>query len=355
LAKSVMNRNGTVMLGAGTRLTETYIRRLSQLGIRNVFIEEEKHSTSAKTAEVTVPIREKAHERSLPASRKSVADTLADLQDNPFIRQRMSVPMLGNRFLRAYQQLIRELAGHPYVMDRLTELHLKDPYLFEHAVNVSILSTIIGFAKQYPEPQLYDLAISSMLYDVGMLLLPEDLLTKKSRLSEDERLLVEAHTTEGYRMLADRPDIPTVAAICALQHHERYDGSGYPSGLAGGSIHEYAQIIAIADLYDALVSMRHHRSPHTPGNAFEYLLGSGDRAFDMSLVKLFIRHVSIYPVGSRVLLNSGQLGVVTSVDSSFAQRPIVKIIRERDGSPVPHPYEIDLKVQLELVVLDLAE
>jgi hypothetical protein len=75
----------------------------------------------------------------------------------------------------------------------------------------------------------------------------------------------------------------------------------------------------------------------------------------MSLVKLFIRHVSIYPVGSRVLLNSGQLGVVTSVDSSFAQRPIVKIIRERDGSPVPHPYEIDLKVQLELVVLDLAE
>ncbi|XID90735.1 HD-GYP domain-containing protein [Paenibacillaceae bacterium WGS1546] len=364
LAKPVLNKNGMVMLGAGTQLTDKYIERLRTLGITDIYVEEDaprgpqgaEPPASSSASAAAAPVQEKpVRKKSSSASKKAVDEAFAKLVNNPLIRQQLSVPVLGDRFLRVYQRLLGELSDHPYIKDRLAMLHMKDPLLFEHTLNVATLSAIIGFARQYSIEPLHDLIVSALLYDVGMIHLPDELLAKKGRLTEYDRGLIERHTTEGYQMLAHRTDIPEAAAICALQHHERYDGSGYPSGIGRSRIHEFAQIIALADTYDALVSRRHHRSSYTRRDAVEFLLGSGDRMFNLSLVKLFIRHISIYPVGSRVVLNSGQTAVITSVDSSLVQRPVVKIIREKDGSHVAFPYEIDLRAQYDLVILDTAQ
>ncbi|WP_168120628.1 HD domain-containing phosphohydrolase [Paenibacillus sp. HB172176] len=232
-------------------------------------------------------------------------------------------------------------------------MHMKDPFLFQHTINVAMLASIIGFAKTYNHQQLYELIVASLLFDIGMLDLPNELVRKRSRITSIERDRIEQHTIEGYKMLANRSDIPKTAAIAALQHHERYDGSGYPSRMTSRKIHEFAKIIAIADMYDALVSERYHRDSYSRGDAVELLLGSGNRLFDLSLVKLFVNHISIYPIGSEVRLNSGQHAIIASVNSSFVQRPVVKVIRESDGSIVEAPYEIDLKAHLELVIVDM--
>ncbi|MBB6669972.1 HD-GYP domain-containing protein [Cohnella nanjingensis] len=356
LAHPVLNKNGMVMLGAGTQLTDKYIERLRTLGITDIFVEEDTPRRSPGTESPAVPAAQEkmVRKRSAAASKKAVDEAFDELINNPFIGQQLSVPMLGDRFLRIYQSLLGELSDHRFMKDRLTLLHLKDPLLFEHTLNVATLSAIIGFAKQYAIEPLHDLIVSALLFDIGMIHLPDELLTKKGRLTEYDRGLIERHTNEGYQMLAHRTDVPNAAALCALQHHERYDGSGYPSGIGRSQIHEFAQIIALADTYDALVSRRHHRSSYTRRDAFEFLLGSGDRMFDLSLVKLFISHISIYPIGSRVILNSGQTAVIASVDSSLVQRPVVKIILEKDGSYVVVPYEIDLRVQYDLVIVDTA-
>ncbi len=361
LAKPVLNKNGMVMLGAGTQLTDKYIERLRTLGITDIYVEEDA-SSRTQGAESSPAIASHAsasqerpnRKRNSAASKKAVDEAFARLIGNPLIRQQLSVPMLGDRFVRIYQTLLKELSDHRFIKDRLALLHMKDPMLFEHTLNVATLSAIIGFAKQYSIEPLHDLIVSALLFDIGMTQLPDELLTKKGRLTDYDRGLIERHTVEGHQMLVHRSDLPGAAAICALQHHERYDGSGYPSGLSRSNIHEFAQIIALADTYDALVSRRHHRSSYTKRDAVEFLLGSGDRMFDLSLVKLFVGHISIYPVGSRVVLNSGQTAVITSVDSSLVQRPIVKIIREGDGGPVTSPYEIDLRAQFDLVIVDTA-
>ncbi len=363
LAKPVLNKNGMVMLGAGTQLTDKYIERLRTLGITDIYIEEDAPSRplngefpafGSSGLSVSASQEKPVRKRNSDASKKAVDEAFARLVGNPLMRQQLSVPLLGDRFLRVYKNLLVELSDHRFVKDRLSMLHLKDPMLFEHTLNVATLSAIIGFAKHYSIEPLHDLIVSALLFDVGMIQLPDELLTKKGRLTEFDRGLIERHTTEGYQMLVHRTDIPEAAALCALQHHERYDGSGYPSGVGRSRIHEFAQIIALADTYDALVSRRHHRGSYTRRDAVEFLLGSGDRMFDLSLVKLFISHITIYPVGSRVVLNSGQTAVIISVDSSLVQRPTVKIIREKDGSQVAFPYEIDLRAQYDLVIVDTA-
>jgi HD-GYP domain-containing protein (c-di-GMP phosphodiesterase class II) len=357
LAMPIMNQNGVIMLGAGTQLTEKYIERLLKMNISEVYVEEEAltvasvHGSSSPLSP-SIPYELLTQECGWHESKPVVDEMLLDLKHNSMIRGRLSVPMLGDKFLRVYQNIIGELSRHEFVKECLARMHRKDPSLIEHALNVATLSAIIGFANKYSEKQLYDLTTAALLYDIGMLSLPGGLLTKKGKLTLLEKKRIEHHTIEGYQMLINRTDIPNTAAICALQHHERYDGSGYPYRTKSSDIHEFAEIVSIADIYDALVSERYHRHSYARGNAIEFLLGSGDRLFNLSLVKLFVSHISIYPIGSKVMLNSGQVAVITSVDSSFVQRPVVRIIRESDGSRVTSPYEIDLKVQLELVIVN---
>ncbi|WP_214629277.1 HD-GYP domain-containing protein [Paenibacillus agaridevorans] len=357
LAVPVLNQNGIIMLGAGTRLTEKYIERLLHMKIKEVYVEEDvsgqvEIEKSNLLNSALIPYDQHMHEQSRLDSKAFVEESMSELKTNSTLRRRVSVPVLGDRFFRIYQSIIGELAKVEFIKDSLALMHRKDPSLLEHALNVATLSAIIGFANKYSEKRLYELTAAALLYDIGMVSLPKGLLTKRGKLTVLERKRIENHTIEGYRMLINRTDIPDTAAICALQHHERYDGSGYPYRSKYPDIHEFAEIVAIADIYDALVSERHHRHSYARGNAIEYLLGSGNRLFNLSLVKLFVGHISIYPIGSKVLLNSGQVAVITSVDSSFVQRPIVRIIRESDGSRVTSPYEIDLKVQLEMVIVN---
>ncbi|THF80286.1 HD-GYP domain-containing protein [Cohnella fermenti] len=357
LAKAVVSKSGMVILGAGTRLTEHYIARLKKLGVPDISIRREappSPSPSPPAPEVPSRPRDGGGD-GFKTSLAAVKEAVEEFKDSEAIRKRLSVPMLGQRFFRIYGQLLDLIGRQPVIMEQLAALHRKDPFLFRHAMNVSAYSAIVGFANGYGESQLYELTLSALLSDIGMTGVPTALYAKSDTLSRDEKERIEAHTLEGYQQLVRLEGIPHTAAVCALQHHERYDGSGYPFGIRKEEIHPYAQIIGIADIYDALVSPRYHRKAYTPGEAIEYLLGSGDTLFNLPYVKLFVSHVSIYPVGTRVQLNSGQTAVITSVDPSFVQRPIVRIIQEPDGSIVLYPYELDLKDRLEVVISDIVQ
>lgn len=356
LAKPVLGKNGAVILATGTKLTERYIGRLKELGISAVCVHEEAASSPAVPAREAAPPSQDVHDgASLQASRAAVADTVADFIGGDAILKRLSVPLLGHRFLRIYGHMLDYVSRQPVIMEQLALLHDKDPFLFQHAMNVSAYSAIVGFANGYSESQLYELTVSALLFDIGMASVPQSLYAKSGSLTSAEKERIDAHAIEGYQRLSKLEGIPYAAALSSLQHHERYNGSGYPFGIKQEEIHPYAQIIGIADIYDALVSPRHHRKAYTPGEAIEYLFGSGDTLFNLSFVKLFVGHVSIYPVGSRVRLNNGQTAIIASVDPSFVQRPIVKVIQEPDGSLVLYPYELDLKDSLEVVISDIVQ
>jgi HD-GYP domain-containing protein (c-di-GMP phosphodiesterase class II) len=135
-----------------------------------------------------------------------------------------------------------------------------------------------------------------------------------------------------------------------LQHHERLDGSGYPRGIRGEEIHDFAKWIGLVDSYDAMTTNRVYRAAMLPHQAMEVLYTGADSLYEKSKVEHFRDRVAIYPLGATVTLNTGETGVVVDVNSQFAQRPIVRILEDQEGQTLKEPYEIDLSTHLSVIV-----
>ncbi|MGQ7279379.1 HD-GYP domain-containing protein [Brevibacillus thermoruber] len=345
LAQPVTLPNGVKLLEAGTELTEGYIKKIRKMGIKTVVVIDEQEEKSQRPRPAV-----QVHDRSEPVQK--VYHTLSHLANSDKVRGRMSVPVIEARFVHVFESILEELVRHEFLLGQLADMYVKDPFLFDHSINVAVLSGMLGTVKQYDRHKLYELVFGAFLFDCGMLDVPAELIKRNRPLTPEEKKVLEYHTAAGYNKLVKREDVPKRSALCALQHHERYNGSGYPHKLKKGEIHEYAQIVAIADVYHAMISPRYHRKPYTPAEASEYLAAAGNYFFDLELVKLFLTHISIYPVASKVMLSNGQIGVVSSVHSGLAHRPVVTVIQEADGSVVPFPYKVDLQENLDVVIVN---
>ncbi|WP_127533550.1 HD-GYP domain-containing protein [Paenibacillus kobensis] len=343
LAKPVLQENGNVLLGAGVELNERFIERLRKLGVDMLFIED-PFTEDLEPPEV---IRDATRQKAMDAIYK----TVANFKDQNYMKGKTVAPEMGRTLRQVFGDILNDVMLRGDVMVNLTNIHVTDAYLYQHSVNVAILSGIIGIAKGYNRQQLEELGIGALLFDIGMSKVPAELINKQGALTDAEKALVERHTTDGFDILRKQHDISLLSAHCALQHHERFDGSGYPRGLKGDEIHMYAQIVGIADTYDALTSPRPHRKRYTPSEAIEFLFASGNTFFDFELVKLFCKHISVYPVATTVLLNTGQIGVVAANNSLAVHRPIVRIVEEADGSRPKSNYEIDLKNEISILIM----
>ncbi|WP_289140439.1 HD-GYP domain-containing protein [uncultured Brevibacillus sp.] len=334
IAKSVFLENGNVLLGHGVELTARYIERLVRLGIDTLYVQD-KHTDDIIPEDV---IRDETRKDAVD----TVYKTMTTLMDQPHIKGRTSVPDFGSSFQKIFREILTDLSGRRDVMVNLSSLHVLDGYFFHHAVNVAVLAGVVGLAKGYNQSQMMELGIGALLFDIGMTQVPKELWTMPTELSQEERQRIQYHTEDGFNILRNQHNISVVSAHCALQHHERYNGTGYPRQLCEKNIHEYARIVAIADVYDALISPRPFRKSYSPSDATEFLFASGNTYFDIDLLKIFLQHVAIYPIATTVLLSTGHVGVVSNVNPLAVNRPIIRILQEEDGSPVASPYEINL-------------
>ncbi|ALS26535.1 HD-GYP domain-containing protein [Paenibacillus cisolokensis] len=343
LAKPVVQENGNVLLGAGVELSDRFIQRLQNLGVDTLFIEDD----ATEGIEPDEAIRDDTRRQATEAIYK----TMTSLMDQPYTKGRAVEPEIGRTFRKVFGEIMQDLIGREHLLVSLSQIQVKDAYLFQHSVNVAILAGIMGMAKGFNRSQMEELGVGAMLFDIGMTQVPKELLDKEGPLSEAERAIVEQHPTAGFDILRKHHDISLLSAHCALQHHERYDGSGYPRGLRSEETHIYAQIVAIADVYDALTSPRPHRKRYTPSETIEFLFAAGNTYFDLDLIKLFCRNISIYPVATTVLLNTGQVGVVSANNPLASHRPKVRIVQEADGSIPKEAYDIDLQDELHIMIV----
>ncbi|MEC0136398.1 HD domain-containing phosphohydrolase [Paenibacillus macerans] len=365
LAEPILNQRGIVMLGPGTALTEVHINRLKKLGIKDACIvnkEPQEKRPTAKAELQSAPAAEGSHTpvpvqeiRDKWEKRREMRQALIRLADAELGIGRPSSPQMEEPFRRMFRNTLYEITRHDGVVDGLLRLERADPYLLEHSFHVTAYAAILGLANGYAGAEMLELCVGSLLFDIGMTELPAHTFSSTGSLTGAERAAVRLHPEAGHRIISRMEGVSPRSALCALQHHERFNGTGYPSRLKHGEIDEYAEIVAIADTYHALISRRNYRLAYTPGEAVEYLLAAGDRYFSLDLIQTYLKHISIYPLSSVVRLSSGQLGVVTSLETSLVHRPVVKIIREADGSLVSAPYEVDLMRKTDLVISGLVE
>ncbi|MGG3454484.1 MULTISPECIES: HD-GYP domain-containing protein [Paenibacillus] len=357
LAEPILNQHGMTMLGAGTALTEGHIVRLKKLGIQTAMIGQKEPVGSFRDEDIqgTSPIMKFQDLKEKREARKQIRQMLVRLADSDLGFGRPSTPQLDEQFRRMFRNILYEITSHEQVLDGLIRLQQSDPYLLEHSFHVTAYSAILGIAGQYSGAEMIDLCVGALLFDIGMTELPAHTIRRNGSLTGADREALRRHPEAGFQIICDMEGVSRRSALCALQHHERYNGAGYPSRLKHHEIDEYAQIVAIADTYHALISRRNYRLAYTPGEAIEYLLAAGDRYFSLELIQTYLRNISIYPLSSVVKLSNGQLGIVSSLDSSLVHRPVVKIIREADGSNVRSPYEVDLMRKTDLVITEMME
>ncbi|NIK78647.1 HD-GYP domain-containing protein (c-di-GMP phosphodiesterase class II) [Paenibacillus castaneae] len=343
VAKPIFQENGNVLLGEGVELNDRYIDRLRNLGFDFLFIED--GNTLDLIPEDT--IRDETRKKSVD----TIFKTMSSFKDQTMSKGRTIAPDMGRNFRAIFGEIMQDLSSRPNMLVNLTSIHAMDGYLFQHSFNVAVLAGIMGIAKGFNRNQLEELGIGALLFDIGMTKIPPKLLAHTGGLSFAERDLIQTHPKEGFDILRKYHDISIVSAHCALQHHERFNGSGYPRKLKENDIHMYAQIVGIADTFDALTSPRPYRKRYSASEAIEFLFAAGGTYFDLELIKLFCRHISIYPVSTSLLLSTGQVGVVSENTELAVHRPRVRIIMEKDGTQPQSPYEIELKDELHITIV----
>lgn len=327
LACPIFTSDGSVLLGCGVELTQRYIDRLKERGISNIYIDDELSEG--------IEVKDVISDETRIKAKKIIKNVAFDIMENNKISEASQITKIVN-------QIIDELLDNNDVLVNLNDMRLMDEYTFGHCVNVCVLSVMTGIAMGYNQLCLRDLGVGALLHDIGKMKIPSSILNKPGRLTDSEYNEIKRHTILGFDILRNCDAISKVSANTALAHHERCDGTGYPNGLYKDEIHEFSRIVAIADVYDAMTSDRIYRKGLQPHEAVDYLIGMGNTQFDYDIVKVFMSNISIYPVGSGVVLNTGEKGLVVKANKGFPTRPLVRIIYDRDGRRCKKFEEIDL-------------
>lgn len=230
--------------------------------------------------------------------------------------------------LRRVEHLAAELTVALKQSDALVVEALSGPSgspLITNLINVSIIGTKVGTGLGYYGKELERLALAGLVHDIGLFAVPQSIVTKKGRLTQDERLLIEQHPELGYQVVKKAGAEYEWLAQIVRQAHERSNGQGYPGRLRGRQISEMAQILGLVDVFDALVSERPYRPRLLPHEAVRELVVSERSTFPREILKALVEQLSVYPLGTTVRLTTGEVGTVVRVNSRYPLRPVVRV------------------------------
>lgn len=217
----------------------------------------------------------------------------------------------------------------------LCKLRFYDEYTYTHCINVAVLATAFGQFLGLPETDLRPLGLAALFHDIGKANIPKNVLNKPGRLSEGEFEVIKRHPLESYNLIKEQRALQPKVLMGIIEHHEKYDGSGYPRGVKGETISMFARLISLADVYDALTSDRVYKKGMPAAQALGVMYGMREKDFHPTMVERFIKCLGIYPVGSFVRLSDGRHGLVWASNPDAPLFPSVKAAFDQAMRPIP--------------------
>lgn len=318
VGREVTTENGVILIEKGMCLTKSQIKNLQSWGVRFLCI-----SDSTDILSDTFPGLALTKASFMKRYFEAVESLKQVFEISSHFKQ---LPIIEIRTLA--DQMISPLVNTIGVLDYLYEMESHCNYTFQHLVNVAIVTGIISRWLNFDAADYRDLVLAGLLHDIGKLFIPLAILDKPDKLSDGEFEIIKQHTLQGYNFIKDSTEISEKVKTVILQHHERNDGSGYPFGLVGKEIHEYAKVVAIADIYEAMTSNRPYRSRLTPFIVMELIIEQMHTKLDSGICIPFLDRMRDHFIGSDVLLSNGQQAKVIVLPSREWTKPLV---RTRDG------------------------
>ncbi len=281
--------------------------------------------------------------KSLPMGKRSLLEVYNDAVEvviNTMAEVRMGKIPRSEPVNNIINELDESVFSDPNAMIGLTMIKNYDNYLYNHSVNVSILSIALARAMKLDSQNLHIVGVSSLLHDIGKTGVSEQIIRKPGGLSSEEWEKIKEHPRLGSNIIRRMSGMDESTGRIIFEHHVKFDHSGYPE--TSSSLHPLSQIVTIADAYDALTTLRVYQQPRNPVEAIKVMMNLSGRHFDPKILKSFINMIGMYPVGTTVRLSTNEIGIVVKVDSVSSDTPVVKVLYDPSGNALEKPFEIDL-------------
>ena len=334
LAKDVVLDDGRILLLRGFTIKPRYLNKLKAYKVPFIYVEND-----------IIELEEISEERVYEDAFTNIKGIMESIRYD----EKVDIVQLKE----TVNDMVHHILNDDMVFMTLTGIRDIDNYTSLHSVDVCIYSVVTAKALNMGHDEIYDLALAAILHDVGKCKVPLSILNKPCKLTQEEFEIIKRHSINGYQIVSQMPCISDKVARIICQHHEKWDGTGYPLGLKTYDIELGARIISISDVYDALTADRVYRKRFMPHEAAEYLMANNESQFDPRIMKSFINSIAIYPQDIVVLLNTGEVARVLPAKGMASMRPKVSVITKKDGPPIFDPYEIDLRKNPTIFVTDI--
>ena len=361
LAMDVTTKGGQCVLSKGAVLDRQSIMRLSDYRIPSVFIQEErpqvtvtpepvpeeepkpvpKEEPKPVPKEEPKPVQKEAPKPAPKVAPKAYSQTikqspkfktfqtdhtlvLAAIRTSFEGYVNQGTPLDLDDLLSKIQKLFDSCKTSLELFNMLHNMHSSDDSIYSHSLNVTLICRQIGKWMKVEEAELRLMTLCGLLHDIGKLKVPKEILDKPGKYTDEEFTQVKMHTQYSYDLLSPLP-IDQHIKNAALSHHERFDGSGYPSGLSQDEIDDYAMLVAVADVYDAMTTLRAHRAPLCAFGVIDTFQKEGLQKYNPKYILPFLDHIARTYQNHRVMLNDGRSANVVMINKSNLSRPIIQM------------------------------
>ncbi|MDN5304601.1 MAG: hypothetical protein PWP46_1487 [Fusobacteriaceae bacterium] len=352
LAETILGRGGSILLSTGIKLNDNLIDKIKETGKKTIYIEDEK--SEVKIDGVADLDGEKIHFDSkvdidehlntelmqkVEAEFEQVANTVKDGILNLNLSEEEIIKNTGD-----VTEFIKENfnSNYAYIFRSIMTMRDVDEYLYRHSVNVAVLSFLLAKWLGYNDEKLNKILYAGLLHDIGKLKVDQKVLNKPGKLTEEEFEIVKKHALYTYKVLINFKSIDKEILFGATFHHEKLDGSGYPFGLTEEKIPEFAKIIAIADIFDAMTSNRVYHKKKSPFLVLEMFSTNSFGKLDTRIVYTFLQRFVEYYIGSEVILNNGKKAKIVRINFTELTKPL---LLSEDGNFIDMSRQRDIKIE----------
>ncbi len=326
----IIDETNRLLIARGVILDDYLIQALRKLGISGVYIKEgEDEIDESLLSTEDEPVAENTLET---IRQLNVADRTKVALDES-VRARVAEGMsflYNNTYSKQFESTTKDIANdlmkaindNDAIAVDISVLKVSDEYTFKHSVDVATMSMIVAKKVGMTQEEIFDIGVAGLLHDIGKSKIPNEILNKPGKLTDDEFEIMKSHPMQGYEILRGNKDLKDSIKLAVLQHHEKINGEGYPLKLESHQIGSFAKIIAIADIYDALVTDRPYKVGFSPRDAVEMIMAM-TAELDIYALRGFLGSVILYPVGSTVVLSNGERARVVENFEEAILRPTV--------------------------------
>lgn len=322
VAADIYTSNDQLIVTKGTKLDERMITRLRFYNIYGLFV--------YKNEFVSQPVREDSYIEMLKSSpefkkfNRTYDESLTNVERSFYRVLTSSEDFDIEDLLAETESILREGRNSAHIFEMLHGIRDYDDMTFVHSLNVSLICSIFAIWLKLSKEEARILALAGLLHDIGKMLVPREILAKPHKLTDYEYKIIKTHTIKGYQLLREYP-LDIRVKYAALMHHERCDGSGYPNGFKANQIDDFAKIVGIADVYDAMTSNRRYRKAICPFDVVESFEREGFLKFDPGFLLVFMERIVQAYLHNTVRLSDGREGEVIMINKLSLSRPVVRV------------------------------